>query len=136
MEYRIIRQDELYHHGIKGMRWGHRKIQESRGLRKKGYTTGDIVGHHINKQLSIAKSERKRHTTAGHILSAIGKNAIHGMAIGIPLGLVLGPRVNNPAFQTGARVAGALLTANYAAEAGARIYYKHTMPKSKKRSRK
>lgn len=29
MEYRIIREDELYHYGVPGMRWGHRKAQTS-----------------------------------------------------------------------------------------------------------
>lgn len=39
MTYRYVRADELYHHGVKGMRWGHRKnkYENSDGsLTKKG----------------------------------------------------------------------------------------------------
>ena len=132
MNYVIVYNNELYHHGIKGMKWGVRKVKETSDLRKKGYSAGDIVGHNINKQLKIAKSERHSHTTAGHIVSAMGKNAVHGLALGIPVGLVLGRRVYNPAIQAGLRVAGSLLAANYTAEAAARIYYKYNYPKKKK----
>lgn len=131
-EYRIVPHDELYHYGIKGMRWGVRRIKETQSMRRKGKTLSDIVGHNINRQLKIAKSERNRHSTAGHVLSAIGKNAIHGMAIGIPLGLVFG--ANNPVVNTGASIVGSMLAINYAGEAAARIYYKHNTPNSKKKN--
>lgn len=31
MEYRIIRKDELYHYGVPGMKWGHRKARSVGG---------------------------------------------------------------------------------------------------------
>ena len=47
MEYRIIaNNDELYHHGVKGMRWGHRKQPERTGTsrpRKKMSTAKKVA---------------------------------------------------------------------------------------------
>ena len=131
--YYFVKNDELYHYGIKGMKWGVRKAKEASEMRRKGNTPGDIIGYNVNRQLKIAKSERNRHTTAGHIVSAMGKNVVHGMAIGIPLGLIFGNR--NPIVNVGASVVGSMLAVNYAAEAGARIYYKYNTKGGKKKKK-
>lgn len=139
MEYRIVYTDnELYHYGIKGMKWGRRKAQEASRMRSKGSSVGDIVRSNIKSQLNTAKRERNRHTTAGHIVSAMGKQFLHGAAAGfimsVPVALIAGPNaVNSRAMQTGLRAVGAMITANYTAEAAARIYYKHSMPKPKRK---
>ena len=136
--YYIKRQDELYHYGIKGMKWGRRKMLEASRMRRKGNSVGDIVRSNIRSQLNTAKRERNRHTTAGHIVSAMGKQFVHGVAAGFimsaPVALIAGPRaLNSRPMQLGLRAVGAMITTNYTAEAAARIYYKYSMPKPKKK---
>lgn len=51
--------DTLYHHGVKGMRWGHRKKQEPtqpRSPRRQTYTTAQFTSGQVKRM----QEERKR----------------------------------------------------------------------------
>lgn len=53
--------NELYHHGIKGMKWGRRRFQNSDGsltaAGRKRYSGGGISGAIRNKQYSNAERD-------------------------------------------------------------------------------
>lgn len=51
MEYRIIRSDELYHYGVKGMKWGVRKVD---------YNTSGLRSHNIYDRIDdLERQERQ-----------------------------------------------------------------------------
>lgn len=62
MEYIIIRDNELYHHGIKGQRWGIRRYQNSDGSltnagRKRYLDDPNVKG--AKQELDSALAKRK-----------------------------------------------------------------------------
>ena len=60
MVYKIVSTDELYHHGIKGMKWGVRKKQDSSGkLTDHGYSKYYTNGQ-LNRRGRRAQKEAKR----------------------------------------------------------------------------
>lgn len=82
--YYMIANDELYHHGIKGQKWGVRKYQNpdgsltSEGRRRYGF--GERVantGRKIRDFMTVKGEDGKRH------LSSKGKKVVTGAAIGV-----------------------------------------------------
>lgn len=81
--YYVIVNDELYHHGIKGQRWGVRRYQNSDGsLTSEGrrhYGFGERVTNTTRKirdYMTVKDENGKRH------LSEKGKKVVKGAAIG------------------------------------------------------
>ena len=60
----VVQDDELYHHGIKGQRWGVRRFQNPDGTLtsagKKRYAMADVVTIHPNGQITSSKRDAKR----------------------------------------------------------------------------
>ena len=80
--YYVIANDELYHHGIKGQRWGVRRYQNSDGsLTSEGrrhYGFGERVANTTRKirdYMTVKDENGKRH------LSKKGKNVIIGAGV-------------------------------------------------------
>ena len=60
MNYKIVYPNELYHHGVKGMKWGVRRKQDSSGkLTEKGYSKYYTNGK-LNRRGRKAQKEAKR----------------------------------------------------------------------------
>ena len=81
--YYMIANDELYHHGIKGQKWGVRRYQNSDGSYtsegRRRYGFGERMantGRKIRDYMTVKGEDGKRH------LSEKGKKVVKGTAIG------------------------------------------------------
>lgn len=67
--------NELYHHGVKGMRWGVRKQRPMKGQRRVANTTSDR-GKRIAKKVAIGAA-----IVGGTILASYGAYKLHNKAV-------------------------------------------------------
>ena len=111
---RVPYSNELYHFGVKGMKWGVRKEREPIGTRLKRRARG---------QLQSAQKYGKKHSSAGIVARQFGKTVAQTMAISmaaIPVAALTGGAAV-PLISLGA----SFLAANNMAKAGTSLYYKH-----------
>ena len=90
----VMTNDELYHHGIKGQRWGVRNYQDENGeLTAEGRRRYGI-GERIKNTMTYRDENGKLHlTTAGKVTAGVAAGVT---AAGVVTGVVLGRKyVNN-----------------------------------------
>lgn len=77
----IVYNGELYHHGIKGQRWGIRRFQNNDGsLTSAGKKrAGDLASEGSKKMTALGKSYRKHHRLIGGVGSAFQKGGAAGV---------------------------------------------------------
>ena len=63
-QYYLVPSEELYHHGVVGMRWGHRKERTSGNsiVRVAGASHYDRKIQRTNKRIEKQKAEIKKHS--------------------------------------------------------------------------
>lgn len=74
MEYKIYRTDELYHHGIKGMRWGIRRFQ-----RKDGSLTPAGQKRRARLESELKQLSPKKRKTKAEVEQAARKKTVYEM---------------------------------------------------------
>ena len=62
-DYRIVYRDELYHYGVKGMRWGVRRYQDESGRLTNAGEHRIAHFTEVNKELLKVLSEIEKRTT-------------------------------------------------------------------------
>ena len=105
MDRYIYNYDELYHHGVKGQKWGHRRFQNSDGsLTQEGYQHYGINpdgsryrrGHYSESTVSGSKYGAAIGTAVGTGVGALTANptmALIGGVAGMHVGAVVGTGV-------------------------------------------
>lgn len=83
----VYRTDELYHHGIKGQRWGVRRYQNADGsLTEEGYQHWGL-----NPDGSRFRGKRDRKQYSDSTVSTFKKGTAIGAAVGSAAGALTGP---------------------------------------------
>lgn len=72
--------EELYHWGVKGMRWGHRKAKDSGGGTGKPKSKQDQIDE-LKSDMAKMKNKQKAKTAAKIALGTIGAAAVTTVAV-------------------------------------------------------
>lgn len=59
MYYKLVYSDELYHHGIKGMKWGVRKERESLGRKYRRFASKKVNQYYDKKETQLKERRRR-----------------------------------------------------------------------------
>lgn len=85
-----IQNGELYHYGVKGMKWGHRKAKKQsiaksagRAIGKGIGKTGKVVGSHLKKRADKRSKQLDAYKKAGETYGLLG---VAGSAYGAAAG--------------------------------------------------
>lgn len=80
MEYRLIRNDELYHHGVKGMKWGVRRSNQTTESTRssKRMSTAKKVAIGVGAAAAVAGVSylALTKTDTGKLVTRLGKSAV------------------------------------------------------------
>lgn len=76
MVYKIVKSDELYHHGVKGMRWGVRKEKTNNSSQKKKMSTATKVAIGVGAAVAVGAAAYGVSKWRGKAIDSLSKDAI------------------------------------------------------------